>query len=258
MNITALEAIGLTNMQAKAYVELIEHGEVKPVDASKALKTTRTNAYKLFDRLVELGLATKQDSGSTLRYRITNPIALTSLTAKYRAEAVSKEEAANVLMHDLLGKYYQHSDQPAVEVATGNKEVAAMYRKQLNLREDVHFIHTKADVPMMGFDVMHDIRVTPGHHGLRRKGILTAPRGGLVNHANHKRGNLEATWIEDGHYTSPVEWSVTATSLLIVLYATEPHAILIVDKVVAAAFLQLWNLLNDLLQPRETHQRLRA
>ena len=122
----------------------------------------------------------------------------------------------------------------------------------------MHFIHTKADVPMMGFDTMHEIRVTPARHNLQRKGILMAPQKGPINYDGHKRSNMEVTWLEEEHYNAPVEWSVTKSSLLIVLYATEPHAILIVDKVVAGAFLQLWTLLNSLLEPREIHQKLKV
>ncbi len=257
MNTDKLIAVGLSPIQAAAYALLIEHGEVKPADAAKELKTTRTNAYKVFDKLVELKLASKHEKGKLFVYTPANPLALASLTAQYRAEAAAREEAVNNVMHDLLAKFYKHSDRPNVEVATGRKEVAAAYRKQLNLREDIYFIHTGADVPMMGFDVMHEIRVTPSRHGNTRKGILSAPDKGPINYAQHKRSNLDITWAAKDEYTAPVEWSVTESSLLIVLYATEPHAILIVDPVVASAFLQLFRLLTTLLQQRPTHQKLK-
>lgn len=256
MDIQSLTAIGLTHLQAEAYALLIELGAVKPADAAKRLKTTRTNAYKLLDKLVELKIAKKVEDGKTLAYSPANPLALANLTASYRAESVAREEAVNNVMHGLLEKYYEHSDKPNVEVHTGRQAVAEAYRKQLNLKEDVHFIHTKADVPMMGFDTMHEIRVTPARHGNQRKGILTSRENIKPNYETYKRSNLEVTWVEEEHYNAPVEWSVTKSSLLIVLYATEPHAILIVDKVVAAAFLQLWNLLDVLLKPRAVHQKL--
>jgi predicted transcriptional regulator len=255
MDKDTLIAVGLTSAQAAAYALLIERGEVKPPMAATHLKTTRTNAYKLLDKLVELGLAQKNESGKKLIYSPANPLALTSLSAQYRAEAVAREEVVNSIMHDLLAKYYEHTDKPHLEVATGQKAVAAAYRKQLNLREDIFFIHTKADVPIMGFDTMHEIRVAPSQHGLKRNGILGAPDKGPINYENHKRSNLDITWIDRKSYDAPVEWSVTPSSLLIVLYATEPHAILIADKVVAGAFLQLFTLLSSLLRHQPTHQK---
>jgi DNA-binding MarR family transcriptional regulator len=257
MDTKSLIATGLTPIQAAAYALLIEVGEVRPAAAATKLNTTRSNAYKVLDRLVELRLATKTEHGKTLAYTVANPIALASLTAQFRAQATAREEAASRIMQDLLEKYQSHSDKPSVSVVTGQKAVAGAYRKQINLNEDIHFIHSDADIPLMGFDTMHDIRMAPASRGKKRSGIMSVDKG-PVNYAAHERSNLEVTWARKSDYSAPVEWSVTESSLLIVLYATEPHAILIVDKVVSGAFLQLWHLLSTLLQTAAHHQNLTA
>lgn len=255
MDLQSLIAVGLTPNQAAAYAALIEHGAMKPPKLATLLKTTRTNSYKLLDKLVELKLAEKIEEGKKLSYIPANPLSLANLTASYRAEAVSREEAATKIMHELLARYYEHSDKPKVEVVTGRVEVAAAYRKQVNLNEDIHFIHTKADIPMMGYDVMHEIRIAPSRHGKQRRGILVRPEDGPINMETHNRSNLAITWRSEEQYNAPVEWSVTKSSLLIVLYATEPHSIFIADPVVASAFIQLWNLLSSLLQQLPLHNK---
>lgn len=258
MDSKALTAIGLTPLQAEAYVLLIEHENVKPPEAATLLNTTRTNAYKVLAKLVELGLARKLNSGSKAAYTANNPLALANLTAQFRAEAVAREEAASAIMHDLLAHYHAKADKPEVGVVTGRKAVAEAYRKQLALREDIYFIHTRADVAMMGFDTMHEIRTTPARHGKHRHTIMGAKDSNETpNYAPHRRSNLEVTWSKDADYTAPVEWSVTESSLLIVLYATEPHAIFIADRVVAGAFLQLFTLLSKLLAQQPLHQALK-
>ena len=256
MDIKSLIATGLTQQQAATYALLIELGEAKPPEVAKHLKTTRTNAYKLLDKLVELGLVSKIEASKKIAYRVDNPIALASLGARYREEAVTRENAINNIMHELLTTYHKHSDSPGVTQATGRQDVAATYRKQLNLREDIYFIHTPADVSMMGFDTMHEIRVTPSRHGNRRHGILTAEHDQKINYESHKRSNLEITWTNRDSYTAPVEWSVTKSSLLIIMHAAEPQAIFIVDPVIAGAFLQLWKLLSSLLAQQPFHQAI--
>lgn len=251
-----LVTIGLTHLQAEAYTFLLEQGRAKPPELAQKLQTTRTNAYKLLDKLVELRLATRLDEGKKFTYRPTSPLALTNLTAAYRAEAVAKEEAVSSILQELLAKYHEHSDKPGVIVASGKRQVMEAYKKQLSLREDIYFIHTNADIPHMGFDTMHNLRVTPGRHGKQRHGIMAAPASGRVNYAQHKRSNLEITWRDNSDYNAPVEWSVTDSSLLIVLYASEPQAILIIDTLVATAFKQLWHTLDTYLQTKETHQKL--
>jgi predicted transcriptional regulator len=256
MDISKLTATGLTPLQAQAYALLFEKGTVSPPQLAQHLKLSRTNAYKLLDKLVSLQLAIKQESGKKLVYSPSNPLALANVTAQFRAEATAREEAASSIMQDLLTQYYEHSEKPSVSSASGQKAVADLYRKQLKLREDVHFIHTPVDVSRMGFDTMHDIRITPGRHGNQRHGILSEPEKGPINYAAHKRSNLEISWIKKDAYTAPVEWSVTQSSLLIVSFVNEPHAVLIVDPVIAGAFLQLWKLLSSFVRQEKTHQEL--
>ena len=249
MNIKQLVATGLTPHQAKAYALLIELGEIRPPVLATKLKLTRTNAYKLLDKLAELKLAEKIEEDKKFTYRLANPMALSTLIAEFRSEATAREEAVQNIMHDLLTQYHTYSDKPAITVVTGRKAVAEAYRQQIGLREDIRFIYTTADVAQMGFDTMHDIRTAPARHGNRREALMFI--GGheqlKLNQAAHERSNLKTTIAPTEAYTAPVEWSVTDSSLLIVLYATEPHAIFLQDSVVAGAFLQLWRLLQSLI-----------
>lgn len=257
MDIAKLTAIGLTPQQATAYALLIEHRELKPAAAAVELKLSRTNAYKLYDKLVELGLAHKVEVGKTFHYKLANPMALASRAADYRAEATSREEATQQIMNSLLKSYYKHRQDISIEVVNGPKAVAELYRKQIKIGENIHFIRTRADIPSMGFDTMHELRTAPARHGLSRKGILPVKdANSTVNLEPHARTNLEVTWVEENLYDAPVEWSVTASSLLICSYGNEPQGMLIVDPVIAGAFLQLWSLLNALLVPRAINKTL--
>ena len=247
MNIESLVAVGLSEPQAHAYALLMETGGIQPANAATELGTTRTNAYKVLDKLVEMRLAKKQDKNNKFFYEPANPMALTGLSAQLRSEAAAREEAVNSVIQDLLSKYHTHTDKPLIKTATGRKAVAEMYRKQIGLQEDISFIHTAADVPLMSFEVMHEIRTKPARQGNQRRGILGDPGISNPNMAQHKRSNLDVKRIAKDDYDAPVEWSVTDSSLLIVLYATEPHAIFIVDTVVAGAFTQLFNLIIRLL-----------
>ena len=219
---------------------------MSPPEAAVKLKLSRTNAYKLLDKLVELKLAVKSPSDKA-SYKISNPVALTSLAANLRAEATARENAVGVVMKELITKYYAHTEQPSTEVVSGKLEVANAFRNQANFGEDIYFVRSLTDIASMGFDTMHEIRVNPSLHGLNRFGILPTG-GGLVNYEGHKRSNLEITWVKNEDYNIPVEWSVTKSSLLIILYGTEPHAITISNPLIAGSFLQIWHLLDSCLR----------
>ena len=247
MDIDKLVTTGLNNNQAQAYALLIEHGEVLPYHAAKRLGISRTNAYKLLDKLVDLGLA-ERNEGKHLKYKLGNPMGLATFVAGFRAEAVEKENAAKKIMDTLLEKYYTHTDQPSVQTVSGQKAVADAYRAQIELNEELYFIHSRADVPLMGFDLMHEIRLAPSEKGLNRHGILPDMSKYKPNYEGHKDSNLDYTWVKNEDYDAPVEWSVTKSSLMIVFFGKEPHAITIMNPLIAGAFLQLWHLLDTCLK----------
>ena len=255
METSKLIAVGLTPSQAEAYALLMKRGKLTPPELAQTLKLTRTNAYKILDALADMELATKTDENKKFVYTPTNPSFLAALAQDYRAQATAREEAAHSIMQELLSTYYEHSSKPGVEQFTGKKDVFEAYMRQIALKEDVYFVRTNADIPAMGFDTMREIRVAPARYGVKRHGIL-ASAGKAVNNKQHERSNLAPTYMDRTHYTAPVEWSVTDSSLLIVSYEAEPQAILITDKMIAFAFKQLWLLLNGYLQTEPFHKRL--
>lgn len=255
MEIDKLVTVGLTAAQAEVYLLLMERGELKPTLLSKELNLTRTNAYKILDKLVECELAAKYDEHKKFVYRPNNPAALAAMVQDFRADVTAREEAAHSMMQELMQAYYTNADKPGVETFTGKNAVYEAYRRQINLREDIYFIRTNTDIPAMSFDLMHEIRVAPGRLGKQRFGILPT-KGDIVNKESHARGNLAATYMDRASYTAPVEWSVTDSSLLIVSYQKEPQAVFIVDPAITLAFKQLWTLLNGYLSEKPFHKRL--
>ena len=242
-----LTAVGLTTIQARAYALLLEHGEITPPVAVEELGLTRTNAYKLLDKLVDMGLAVKEKNKKFV-YRPGNPMSLSQLVVDQRVKASQQEEAVRQVMGDLLAAYHQHTDQPSVKVVTGRQAVVEAYHEQIRLLEPIYFVRSIADIASMGFDAMHDIRTTPGRHGQQRYGLTPDSSTGAKTPAGDARSNLQRTWMKGEDYDAPVEWSVSGPTLLIVLFGAEPHAITITNPLIADAFRQMWQLLNTCLQ----------
>lgn len=238
-----LIAAGLNKHQAAAYALLIETGGVTPPKDAATLGLTRSNAYKVLDSLVEMGLADKTEPKNKIVYTPTNPTALTRLAAEQRNIATAREAAVQEVITDLISKYRQHTDQPNVQVVTGRKAVAEAYRIQTKQQSSIYFIRSISDISTMGFDIMHTIRTEPGRHNIKRHGIT--PDKSTQSAQDHA---LERTWIRGEDYTAPVEWSVSGESLLIVIFGDEPHAITIENPMVADAFRQLWQVLHNCLR----------
>lgn len=248
MNPNDLIATGLNTTQAHAYALLLQQGSVSPPQLAERLELTRSNAYKVLDQLVELKLAQRKEIKKKYVYLPDNPMALSNLVAEQRNIAAAREDAVKNVLKDLLAAYHSHTDQPSVRVVTGRNKVADAYRQQIDQLEPVYFIRSRSDIPVMGFDTMHELRVLPGRHGVNRFGITPDLGTGTTVSNGDDRSNLKRTWVRQEDYTAPVEWSVSGASLLIVLFGAEPHAITITSPIITDAFRQLWKIMDSCLQ----------
>ena len=262
MDLSKLIAVGLNEQQAQAYALLLEKGSVSPAQAALKLSLSRTNAYKVFDKLVEFQLATKKEEKKKIVYAPANPMSISNLVAEQRNIATQREEAANVLITELLAKYHSHTTQPYANIVTGRTQVADAYRAQIGQKETIYFIRSRADIPIMGFDTMHDIRTSPARFGSKRFGINPdIATSTTQNPSADARSNFKRTWVKQEDYSAPVEWSVSGSTLLIIVFEDEPHAITIESPVIAEAFRQLWHIMDTCLRamsyykdlPRSTH-----
>ncbi len=242
-----LTAAGLTSPQAAAYALLLETGSIQPADTAAKLKLTRSNAYKVLDKLVELGLAKKYEQNKKFVYTPDNPLALVELTYRERTKLVVREEAVKSIMDTLLTTYFGHTEQPAVQSVTGRQAVYELFARQADLKQQVYFIRSIADISSMTFDLMREIRARPAHNGQQRAGITPDAQADTPV-AGDKRSNLDRTWVRSEDYTAPVEWSVSGPNLLIILYGSEPHAISITNPMIAEAFRQVFTLLSSCLK----------
>ena len=243
-----LVATGLNTTQAEAYMLLLQHGSVSPPLLAKELHLTRSNAYKVLDQLTELGLVQREEVKKKFVYRPDNPLGLSNLVAEQRNIAVEREEAVKRVMNTLLASYHQHTEQPNVRVVTGHQAVVEAYHAQIRLLKPIYFMRSRADIQALGFDTMHEIRVKPGRHEVERHGITPDMSTGPASNDADKRNNLERTWVKNEDYNAPVEWSVSGSTLLIILFGSEPHAITITNPLIADAFLQIWKIMNTTLQ----------
>lgn len=257
MDLSKLIAVGLNEQQAQAYALLLEKGSVSPAQAASKLNFSRTNAYKVFDRLVEFQLAIKKEGKKKIVYLPANPLSISNLVAEQRNLATEREEAANTLIAELLAKYHAHTKQPYAKVVTGRSQVADAYRSQIRQKETIYFIRSRADIPIMGFDTMHEIRTIPARFGTKRFGINPdIATGTTQNPLASERSNFKRTWVKQEDYTAPIEWSVSGSTLLIIVFEDEPHAITIENPVIAEAFRQLWHIMDTCLRAMPYYKQL--
>lgn len=251
-----LKNAGLGGAQAQAYLYLLKQGESTPPEVSKSLKLTRTNAYKVLDTLVDMGLARKAEVNKKFVYKAEDPIALSSIVAQERNRVIALEQSVREAMHELRASYEKSSGDNDVRTFRGNQAIKSLYINQAKQGEPIYFIKSRADIPTMGYETMDAIRSLPAKQGTERYGITPDTPEASANPAIDRSTNLTRTWIHADDYTAPVEWTVSGDELLIIDFQQEASAVRIKDAAIARAFKELWRLLDRSLRQDPEYKKL--
>lgn len=254
MDTKTLTEIGLTPSQAKVYLILVQYGSISPPDLATKAKETRSNAYKILDRLVELGLATKSEASKKAVYRVANPIALEALAKQQRDSAMEQEKRVKLAMPTLLNFFYTYSEQPGVRFFQGKEGVAQILDDILRTHQDVYLVRSPADNAFYDSEVFENFKKKRAKLGIQTYALTpdtpTANRDTAVDAANL----FTRTWLPAGGYEGSADWYMYGNKLAIISYGEEGIGMIIESPLIADSFKQLFVLFQTLLS-RSQHSK---
>jgi predicted transcriptional regulator len=239
-----LTKAGLSDVQAGAYLYLLDHGEATPPLISKAINVTRTNAYKVLDQLEAFGLVERSEKNKKFMYRAADPTALASLVAEERNRVIALEQTVKEAMQQLRAKYRKSTETSQITSGHGQTSLIHAYEQQADQKQTIHFIKSRADIPFMGFEAMDRVRNLTKRTGSLRFGIVPDGAESPTNLDIDVRTNLTRTWIPQDQYTAPVEWTANDNELVIQVFEGDGRFIRIQDQTVAKAFQQIWEMVD--------------
>ncbi len=238
-------AAGLNTTETKAYSTLLEKSEWKPADLAKVINETRSNMYKILDKLVSLGLARRFDKAKKLHYQATNPSRLLELARQERTSRERAEKQLELNVQNLLTQYMKVHEQPGVSFYQGKKELKNIYLDQVNSGEEIYIIRPDYNMDLYDFKFMSEIRHMARKAGLKRYAITPDREMAPVNYKESDPFMLlERTWINAGEYTAPVEWNIYGNKLAIMSFGNEAMGMIIESPQIAEAFRQIYKLID--------------
>jgi len=80
-----LKALGLTELEAKVYLKLLEFRRSGVTKLAEAVRVTRTQLYPLLEKLIEKGFVTKVDHNPAV-YSVTEPQKMEAMLERWLAE----------------------------------------------------------------------------------------------------------------------------------------------------------------------------
>jgi predicted transcriptional regulator len=215
-----LAQAGLNDPQAKTYLYLLANGQSAPPTIAGALSLTRSNAYKVLEKLLELKLISRAEVKGKFVYKAEDPIALAAVVAAETNRVRQLQQGINNAMHQLRQQYQQSSHETTLQSYHGNEMVVTLYQAQAETGKTIYSV------------------------GARSSATLAAPR------------NVEHQLLTD-NYMSPVEWTVSGDELLIISFEHEASAIRIKNALVAQAFKELWHMLDNVQRQAPGYKNVR-
>lgn len=228
--------IGLSKAQALAYRALVTRKGLRPVQVAKLIGETRSNTYALLDKLVELGIAYREDIDKKLTYFPESPQKLESLISARIAEEQATLERLKRKMPEMLSAFNADRHKPKVIIETGKKAILAAHKQHALQGTDLVFIHTRRDIGYMSAPLMRELRWNYENNRVKR--VAFSEFSTLVNPEIDKLSHLSRVWMPEHSYDSSVEWSVNGDQILISVYSDEGYAIQINNAAVAQSLRQ--------------------
>ncbi|HYH75362.1 MAG TPA: helix-turn-helix domain-containing protein [Candidatus Saccharimonadales bacterium] len=257
MDIQLLEDIGLTNPQALAYKALIEKGSASAPAIAAHINESRSNTYKVLDKLCDLGLAVKDQNGKKQHYYPTSPAALEKLIRDKAAAVKLQESKLNAALPSMLDYYFAHSEQAGIRFFQGKEGMRQIFTEILKTGQTFHLLRSPADLKYYDPEFFSQLKKKR-----RAMGIKTISITPDVPSANHdpdidQQDGMVRTWVHEDDYTAPVEWNIAGDKVAFISYGEEAMGILIESPQIAESFRQVFQLAaksiraaDDKLNPR--------
>jgi len=244
MDIQTLVGIGFTQPLAKTYIVLIKSGPITPAELSTKIAESRTNTYKLLDKLVDMGVVSKSKVGKKLTYRPENPVALENSIKLKRNQILEREQQVKAAMPTLLSYFYTFSDQPGIRFFQGKDSVKELFNDTLRTGKEIHVLRSPADTPFFDQEFFDTYRKKRAAHGIKTHLYLQDNPNSRASIGMDKAFKVTRTWLPAGSYDIPVEWDVYGDKVAIISYGQEALALLIESPQIADSFRQMLKLLD--------------
>ncbi len=246
MNISTLTALGLTPSQAKAYILLVQYGSLTPPALAEKINETRTNTYKVLDRLAELRLVKKDPHAVKATYRAASPLVLEELARQRRNDAMAKEKHIKDAMPLLLNYFYTYSEQPGVRMFQGKAGIEEIFNDMLRTKQDIYLLRSPADVGFYDEIFFAQFRQKRAKLGIKTYGLTPNVSSAVHNEDVDKANKFMRTWLPQGAYTANVEWDVYGDKVALISYGKEAIGLIIESPQIAESFRQMFKLLQTL------------
>ena len=224
-----LSRIGLTKTETKIYLALLDLGKSQPGVLSRRTGVHRRSIYDVLDRLIEKGLASYILENGKRFYIASDPKRIQEIIGEH-------QDLLNQVLPQLEAKFHHSKGKQETLFFRGKEGIKTIFEDQIKEGKDVFIINAShLAKEQLRFYISHytDKRV-------KKKIKLYAIYAGTPH---QKQVPLAEIRYLPESFSSLVSTNVYGNKAAIILWLTDPVAILIKQPDIAMAFKQYFDLL---------------
>ena len=206
---------GLSEIQAKIYLFLIENGQKTASEIAKGVDENRTTVYSALEKLEKSEIISQKDRGKISAYVPNHPSVLESLAEKRLRQMARQARNLESNLPSLINFYNEHQDQPGAMTFYGEEGIKIIYDKILATKETLYFIRSLYPGEY-SFKVFKNARVKAD---IEVEEIT--PLEFQLSEQEMKQWNKErtATFLPKGEYDSPVGIDIFGDNVAFINYS---------------------------------------
>lgn len=237
-----LQALGLSEKEAKVYLAALELGQAPVQKIAAAAKLPRPTCYLQINTLSQRGLMTSVEEGKKRLFIAEPPEALLTLFQHEAEEVKTKQEALAHMLPELKSRM-TGDDLPKVRLYEGLEGLEAMRRELLKLKNTEWYVICGAD----HYDsvVPRDSQVTQLRRivsqRLRCKAILVdvKPTEKIIPELKYL---YERYWVPSSKYDFPGEIAIFGNKVALLSYDKRPIGVIIENRAISTAMRSFFKL----------------
>lgn len=234
-----IQLAGLTEVESKIYVSLLELGPSLAGVISRRSGIHRRSVYDVIDRLIEKGLASYITKNNRKYFAVTNP-------TRFKEIIEEKQEGINKIIPELQEQFNFSKEKEETSFFRGIEGVKSVFEDQLNQTEEILVFGASLKA--------NDILKYYFPHYDKRRASKKLKTRLIFNEEDKKDKRLKEIPLKDIKFL-PKEYSgLTATciygdKLAIIIWLERPISVVIKNKQAADSYRKyfelLWNIAKD-------------
>ncbi len=228
-----LRHAGLTENQSQIYIQLIKEGQATVGTLSKKTKIHRRNIYDALEALIKKGLASYIKQNKTKIYKAAPPERLLKIIKE-------KEQQISSVIEDLKKQYIQVKEKQETTFFKGKEGLKTIFEDQLNSKEILIIGASPKAYEILEFYF----------HWYDKKRKKKKIKTKIIS--NQKLKNKipfsEIKYLPK-KYSNPVSLNIYQDKTAIILWTSEPIAILIKNNEIAQGYKKYFELMWKISKP---------